>query len=195
MRLRLLRLFFLIALVVLAACNRPQSETPGPAVDSTQPLIETVPAVAETEQSKAFLPVINSGAENLEDVQVDPHIEILVSPTDVKVGDTLTVVGRPVELGLPYYHLIIRDEGVQQIEPIVQVTYDNQVKQLSGTSRVLEFISAEGQMDQATFQLKAVAAGKTTISISATGEVNIGSSGSHMWSGGGSGDVLVTVQP
>lgn len=196
MRLRILSVFLLMALAGLVACNRPQATTAAlPIQDSPQPLIPTLPPPTEAGQDKAFLPMISNEGEATEGLQLDPHVEILVSPTTLKIGDTLTVIGRPVELGLPYYYLIIRDEGVQQVEPIVQVTYDNQIQTMSGSSKVLEFVSAEGKMDQATFQLKAIAAGQTTITISATGEVNSGSSGSSMWSGGGSGDVLITVQP
>ena len=196
MQSRILRTLILIVLASLAACNRPQATSSVPPVQITaQPLVPTEPLPLETEQAKAFLPVISNDGEAPEGVQVDPHVEILASQTEIKVGDTVTITGRAVELGLPYFALIVRDDGVQQVEPIVQVTYDNQVKPMSGTSHVLEFISASGQMDQATFQLKAIAAGQTTITISATGEVNVGSSGSSMWSGGGSGDVLITVQP
>lgn len=193
---RILRILILIVLASLAACNRPQATSSvSPVQITAQPLVPTEPLPPETEQAKAFLPVISNDGEAPEGVQVDPHVEILASQTEIKVGDTVTITGRAVELGLPYFALIVRDDGVQQVEPIVQVTYDNQVKPMSGTSQVLEFISASGQMDQATFQLKAIAAGQTTITISATGEVNVGSSGSSMWSGGGSGDVLITVQP
>jgi hypothetical protein len=196
MRLRFLSVLLLIFLAGLFACNRPQATTPVvPVQESPQPLIPTPPSPTETGQDKAFLPVISNEGEAPQGLQVDPHVEILVSPTSVKVGDTLMVIGRPVELGLPYYYLIVRDEGVQQVEPIVRVTYDNQIQAMTGVSQVLEFVSAEGKMDQATFQLKAIAPGQTTVTISATGEVNVGSSGSSMWSGGGSGDVLVTVQP
>lgn len=196
MRLRIFSVCLLLSLVGLTACNRPQATTQAPSIqESPQPLIPTLPQPTDTGQEKAFLPVISSEGEASEGLQLDPHVEILVSPTTVKVGDLLTVTGRPVDLGLPYYYLIVRDEGVQQVEPIVQVTYESKIQTMSGASQVLEFVSAEGKMDQATFQLKAIAAGQTTITISATGEVNSGSSGSSMWSGGGSGDVLVTVQP
>jgi hypothetical protein len=196
MRLHILRVLLLMFLAVLVACNRPQATTPAPPIqDSPQPLIPALQSPAETGQEKAFLPVISNEGESSEGLQVDPHVEMLVNPTTVKVGDMLTVIGRPVELGLPYYYLIVRDEGVQQVEPVARVTYDNQLQAMTGSSQLLEFVSAQGKMDQVTFQLKAVAAGQTTITISVTGEVNVGTSGSSMWSGGGSGDVLVTVQP
>ncbi len=197
MRLGTLKSFVMVILAVLVvACNRPGLTVSVPTNQATsQPLIPTITAPSQTDQEKAFLPVISNEGETQNGVQVDPHVEILASPTELKVGDILTVIGRPVELGLPYYNLTVRDDGVQQVEPIVQVTYDNQVKAMGGTSQVLEFVSAEGEMNQATFQLKAIAAGETTVTISATGEVNVGSSGSSMWSGAGSGDVLITVQP
>lgn len=197
MRLGISKSLILILLAVATvACNRPQATNSAPSIQTTsQPVISTVTVPGETDQQKAFLPVISNEGESQEGIQVDPHIEIMASPTELKVGDTLTVIGRPVELGLPYYNLVVRDEGVQQVEPIVQVTYDNQVKPMNGTSQVLEFVSAEGEMNQATFQLKAIAAGQTTVTISATGEVNVGSSGSSMWGGAGSGDVVINVQP
>jgi hypothetical protein len=193
---RYVRGLILVVLIVLTACNRPEAPSLLPPTELLpQPAAPSEPTLAESELNKAFLPAINANGGTPEGVQVDPHVEILASQTDLKVGEVLTITGRPVELGLPYFYLIVRDEGVQQVEPLVQVTYDNQVKPMTGTSQVLEIVSAEGQMDLATFQLKAISAGQTTITISATGEVNVGSSGSYMWSGGGSGDVLITVSP
>lgn len=196
MYLRYIRGFILITLIALAACNRPEApSTIPPTQVSPQPVEPLEPPPAESDENKAFLPAINTNGGTQQGVQVDPHVEILASQTDLRVGDIFTVTGRPVELGLPYFYLIVRDEGVQQEEPLVQVTYDNQVKPMTGASQVLEIVSAEGKMDLATFHLKAISPGQTTITISATGEVNVGSSGSFMWSGAGSGDVLITVSP
>jgi len=196
MKLRILGSVILVVLVGLVACNRPEgTSSMPPAEKSPESVIPSEPLPTEPDLNRAFLPAINLDSGTPVGVQVDPHVEILADKTDLMIGEVLTVTGRPVELGLPYYYLMVRDEGVQQVEPMVQVTYDNQVKPMDGTSQVLEFVSASGQMDLATFQLKAIAPGRTTITISATGEVNVGSSGSYMWSGGGSGDVLITVQP
>ncbi len=193
---RILRGFMLMVLLVLAACNRPETPSSVPPTQLLpQPTALSEPMPTEADLNKAFLPAISANGDAPQGVEVDPHVEILVSQTELKVGDVLTVTGKPVELGLPYYYLIVRDEGIQQAEPLVQVTYDNQVKLMSGKSQVFEFVSAEGQMGLATFQLKAISTGQTTITISATGEMNVGSSGSYMWSGGGSGDILILVNP
>jgi hypothetical protein len=191
-----LRGFLLVVLLALGACNRPEASSSIPQTQlAPQPVAPSESIPTEADLNKAFLPAISANVGTPQGVQVDPHVEILVNQTEVKVGEVITITGRPVELGLPYFYLIVRDEGVQQVEPLVQVTYDNQVKPMSGTSQILEIISSEGKLDLATFQLKAIAPGQTTITISATGEVNVGSSGSYMWSGGGSGDVLIVVSP
>jgi hypothetical protein len=124
---------------------------------------------------------------------VDPRIELTATATTLKVGDLVTIQGVAVDIGLPYYYLVVRDDGVQDMPPLVMVTYENILTVQNGTSQVVEFVSAEGNNNQVTFELKAKAPGVTTVSIEATGEIH--SSAGTNWNGGGSGSVVITVIP
>ena len=119
-------------------------------------------------------------------------VEIEASADTVRVGETLTVTGRPVGVGLPYYALVIRDNGVQDAPPVVQITYANKIDSQFDSSQVLELVSAQASQEQATFVLLARQPGLTTISVNATGEVQPPDSGGKAWSGA-SGSVVITV--
>lgn len=154
---------------------------------------------AESTQYSVFLPgvgreptpAVDSGGEPTS-IAVDPHVEIEASQTTLKVGEFLTVVGRAVGIGRPYYYLNVRDEGIQDALPMVQVTYNNQVTRLEAASLMLELVSAEGSKDEVTFMLHAKEVGVTSITISATGDIQ-GSTDEGTWSGGGSGTIVITV--
>jgi hypothetical protein len=73
------------------------------------------------------------------------------------------------------------------------VTYSNQVTPLGGSSGVLEFVSAEGGLEQVKFVLRANAPGSTTVTVIATGEIHNPGSGQASWTGQGSGAVDITV--
>jgi hypothetical protein len=106
------------------------------------------------------------------------------------------LLATPVGIGLPYYYLNARDEGVQNADPMVQVTYENQITPGKGSSQVLEFVSAQGAMDKAEFVLRAKAPGLTTLTVTATGEIQLKQEGTpSVWSGAGSGSVVITVKP
>jgi hypothetical protein len=125
--------------------------------------------------------------------QTDPHIEIDLSQTLYKVGDIITIVGQVVDIGLPYYTVIVRDEGVQDAPPVAEVTYENQVTLKENSSKVLELQSASATMNQITLTFLAKSAGKTTVTIQAIGEVHQGSGGAALWQGG-SGEVVIIVE-
>jgi hypothetical protein len=105
----------------------------------------------------------------------------------------ITLTARPVLIGLPYYYLVVRDEGVQDAPPMAQVTYENQVTGPENTSQVVAFVSAQGGMDQAVFVVRALAAGVTTLGVTATGEIT--SSAGVTWNGAGSGELTIQVLP
>jgi hypothetical protein len=114
-------------------------------------------------------------------------VEICASATTLQVGDAVTIVGVPVDIGLPYYQLSLDDE------PIVRVTYEGQVTRLEGTNAVFELVSAEGTMRQVTFVLRAQATGTVKAAIGATGEIHYGYPGPATWAGGGSDPIQITV--
>ncbi len=151
-----------------------------------------------------FLPQIRSGSvataapgqPEPSTTDEEPRVELSASADTLRVGETVTLVAKPVGIGLPYYYLNARDEGVQNADPIVQVTYDNQMTPGKGSSQVLEIVSAIGEMGKAEFELRAKAPGLTTITVTATGEVQLKQEGTpSVWSGAGSGSVVITVKP
>lgn len=124
---------------------------------------------------------------------VDPHVEICAIPAVLKVGDTLSVAGQAVDVGLPIFSLFVQDEDTSAPAHLADVTYGNEVTPGTESSRLLEFVSAEGGMDRAVFVLRAVRPGTALLRISASGEVHYGFPGPAMWGGGGSEDIRVTV--
>jgi hypothetical protein len=163
--------------------------TQAPQLAATQPVTNTL-----------YLPVIpdggggESGGTGGEGSQTggSPSISLEANPVILGVGETLTVVGRPVGIGLPYYDLTVQDQGAQQAQVLGRVTYENVTQPQPGVSQVLELVSAEGSMDQATFVLRGKGPGTAAVQITATGEVQ-SDSGAYMWSGGSSQAIAVTV--
>ncbi len=142
-------------------------------------------------QSEMETPVVQD--QDVTSQTFDPHVEIQVNNAKLHVGDTLVLVARPVDIGAPIYSLIVRDEGVQDAPPAANVTSENKVAALENSSHVLEFISAEGQSDQATFILRAKTAGVTTVSVEASGEIHNPYNAHETMNGGGMGSVLIYV--
>lgn len=124
---------------------------------------------------------------------VDPHIEICVIPATLKVGETLSVVGEAVDVGLPIFSLFVQDEGTSVPAHLADVTYGNELTPSAESSQLLEFVSAEGGMGRVVFVLRALKPGTALVRISASGEIHYGSPGPAMWGGGGSDDIRVTV--
>jgi hypothetical protein len=201
--------FYLIGLsltlaLAMLACNATTigGSTATPQTTATKPFVpQELPAPTK---NSVYLPQIRSGesmtatpgqAGPTQAVD-EPRVDLSASSDTLRVGETLTLVAKPVGIGLPYYYLNARDEGVQNADPMVQVTYDNQMTTESGTSQVLELVSANGDMNKAEFVLRAKAAGLTTLTVTATGEIQLKQEGTPTtWSGAGSGSVVVTVKP
>jgi len=189
-----------VILALLALACGPNTPTAAPPATENVIISTEVPA-PETPADKVFVPNVSAGEDVSQPSSVqeepattpDPQVQVEANTTTLKVGESLTVTGKPIGIGLPYYYLIVRDEGVQDAPPLVQITYDNHPTPLEGSSQVLEFVSAEGSMEVVTFTLRAKAAGVTTVMINATGEVP-GSDGTA-WGGEGSGIILITVNP
>ena len=200
---RFWRLLLLPGLLMLLslACSEG---TPYP-VDPAQVSPDLTPAAGEISpdqpgQYKVFIPEANSGAAaapqspNLQmPAEFDPHVTIEVERATLSVGEVLVIVGRPVQIGKPFYSLSARDEGVQDEQPLASISYDNVIAQGAGFSQVLEFISAQADQTQVTFLLRARGVGVTTVTIHATGEISVGYPGPETIVGDGSGSVLINV--
>lgn len=183
----LIALFVLIGVILACSTGEPTQLSPSPVVTGLpsgtpfQP--ESNPSVTE-----GMTPSPDSRSAD----EIDAYVQVEASKIDLKVGDIMTITGRPVNIGQPYYYLVLRDEGVQDNPYTVMVTSDNQVTPGEGRSQVLEFVSAKGGMDQVEFVLRAIAQGVTAVDIEATGEVR-NPNGGATFMGSGSGSVLVIV--
>lgn len=192
-------LLFVLAVIVLSACNyAAPADVPSPQPSRQQLSTQTVPK--STAEHQVFIPAIQSQSGKTPQSDqgnipqtFDPHVDIQVNNASIKVGDTLVLVARPVDISAPIYSLLIRDEGVQDAPPAANVTFENKVTALENSSKVLEFISAEGQPEQATFFLRATAAGTTTVTIEASGEIHGPDADQATVNGSGMGSVLITV--
>ena len=107
----------------------------------------------------------------------------------------VTIMGYPVDLGLPYYTLLYRnDPDAGKPAWILEVTYDNQVKRLVEGTEPLEFVSVAASNSWVEIVLRAVRPGSAAYFISATGEIHYGYPGPATWGGGGSETILITVE-
>lgn len=113
-------------------------------------------------------------------------IQISADATEVQVGDTLTITGVPVGIGIPYYTLTL-SSGAQ-----VTVTYYNELRDVLDSDAQFEIISAVGEMNSVTFTLRALAPGTIRAAISATGEVGT-PEGAFSWSGATSEELEIVV--
>ena len=192
-----------LALAALA-CNLPALGGPTASQTPTSTTTFSPQNLVSPTRNSVFLPQIRSGSS----VTTTPggagpaasdseaRVDLTASSDTLRVGETVTLVATPVGIGLPYYYLNARDEGVQNADPMVQVTYDNQVKPGKGSSQVLEFVSADGGMYKAEFVLRGKAPGLTTLTVMASGEIQLKQEGTpYVWRGAGSGSLVITVKP
>ncbi|MCC7358301.1 MAG: hypothetical protein IT317_02420 [Anaerolineales bacterium] len=125
--------------------------------------------------------------------QVDPHVEVCLSATEVTVGQPVVLVGRAVDIGLPAWSLAARENEAGEFEPVVTIDGAGQVA-LVGTARsILSFVEAERSLDGVVLHFVAQANGQVEWQLSATGEVHYGYPGPAMWAGGTADVVTVYV--
>jgi len=199
--------FVLLIVLALVACSTVVPLVAVPTATPTRPVVPQVVVTTVTPQVRPGMPCVITatrtpapnaptlapGGPGQAQKQVDPHVEICASTTRVKAGDFVTILGKPVDIGLPYYTLSIQDSGALEAA-LIEVTYDNQARPSRGASRVFEFESAHGEMNQVTFVLRAQAAGTAEVRIGATGEIHYGYPGPATYAGGGSDSLLITVE-
>lgn len=114
-----------------------------------------------------------------------PFVQISADATQLQVGDTVTITGVPVNIGIPYYTLALSSGAT------MTVTYTNQVRDASSDAQ-FEIVSATAEMNQVTFVLRALAPGTVQAVISATGEVT-SPEGAFSWSYGTSEPLELVV--
>lgn len=209
----LVLIVFILALAMIA-CSLPGFSGPvgggeAPPASTQESVVIPGIIVGETPQSQpvppsqdqqVFLPNVESSGQNdlnesypAPEEVVDPYVSIEIDTTSVTVGETFSVTGWPVQIGMPYYYLIVRDEGVQDALPLAQITYNNEFTPGEGSSQVIEVVEARADMQNATFTLRAIGAGNTTLEISVTGEVHTNQGA--LWSGAASGAVMIQALP
>jgi hypothetical protein len=114
-----------------------------------------------------------------------PRIEISATAQTLKVGDTVTLTGIPVGIGIPYYTLKLSSGGS------FTVTYTDEIRD-STPDALFEVVEAHAEMNLVTFTLRALAPGSADATISATGEVR-SQDGAFSWGGGSSAPLALTV--
>ena len=121
---------------------------------------------------------------------LEPHPEISssVRVNRLRVGNTLTLTGVPINIGLPIYTLTL-SSGAS-----AHVRYDNQEQTIVSSDAQFEIVSMQGSMNEVTFTIRALAAGTVEATISATGEIKE-ANGTFMWSGGTAPTLTLTVNP
>lgn len=117
-----------------------------------------------------------------------PHIELSVSDTAPHVGGQLTVTGRSVNIGLEMFSIGLTSGGVYT------VSFENKPGQTT-PDPLLELVSLDGHNGGVTAVFKAIKAGKTSVNISASGEVGVLSLGTPVltWGNAGSESVEITI--
>ncbi len=126
--------------------------------------------------------------------RVDPHVEVCASATTVSVGQQITLVGQVVDIGLPYFFLMVRPAGTGDFQQWVAITYNNEIKGQADSAEPLELVSARADMYQIGVVLRARSAGAVDVAVNATGEVHYGYPGPAMWAGGNSSPLTLVVQ-
>ena len=125
---------------------------------------------------------------------MDPHVEVCASATTVSVGQSIILLAQVVDIGLPYFNVMVRPAGGGEFQPWLTVTYSNEIKTQADSAEPLELVSAHGDMHQLVVVLRARSAGAVDVVVNATGEVHYGYPGPAMWEGGGSNPLTLVVQ-
>jgi hypothetical protein len=173
---------FLFPLITLAlACASPNVPNPYRA-PTLIPLIKPTNTV---------MPTLTSAPPS---TQVNPRIELRLSAATIKVGDTVTVTAQAIDLGLPIFYIRVKD-GTGDFQEVAQITYDNKTRSVKDVSKILEFVSGSGGLNQATIVLRGRAAGAASLQINATGEIHYGYPGPATFGGGASPILTIQVNP
>ncbi len=122
----------------------------------------------------------------------EPSVMLSADSPRVRVGDTLTLTGVPVNIGLPYYTLTLSSGAALTITYAGEVTPPGVDGALARDS-IFEIVSAQAALNRVSVVLRALAPGSVEAVISATGEVRT-PEGAFTWSGGASQPLLLTVE-
>lgn len=158
------------SLVEIASTRPILTFTPAPPIFTQQPILpESIPTPPLPVPSPPGhptalpLPPITDANARLAGAQV----EISAQPAAATVGDLITLIGRPANLGLPQYTLYLRGE------PAVIIRHDGQLIFQGFTGSVVEFVSASAGQSEVEFTLRAAQPGVVEASIAVLGEVRL----------------------
>lgn len=184
-------LHFLLPLIWLAlACASPNIPNPYRA-----PTL--IPLNKPTNTATVFgVPTLTSAPPSTmtPSSQVNPRIELRLSATTIKMGEAVTVTAQAIDLGLPIFYIRVKD-GTGDFQELVQITYDNKTRNAKDVSKILEFVSGSGGLNQATLVLRGRAAGTASLQVNATGEIHYGYPGPATFGGGSSPVITIQVNP
>ncbi len=176
------------------AMPRPATPLPPPSNTPIPPAAAALCPIVATRTPPPGAPTYVPGGPNPPRGPVDPHLEICASAATLRVGDTLTITGVPVDIGLPYYMLLVKDGDSAIYTHVSEVTYENKPRGDPLPSALFEFVSAQASMREVTFVIRATHSGTATVRISASGEIHYGYPGPATFSGGSSDPLLITVK-
>jgi len=174
-------------------CVTPTAWAPTP-VPLTLQAPAGAPCLIVTRTPPPSAPTAVANGAALPDRRVDPHVEVCASATTVSIGQSITLVGQVVDIGLPYFNVMVRPAGARDFQPWLTITYSNEIKTQADSAEPLELVSAQGDMHQVVLVLRARSAGAVDVIVNATGEVHYGYPGPAMWAGGGSNPLTLVVQ-
>ncbi|MGE5138496.1 MAG: hypothetical protein ACM3JD_03450 [Rudaea sp.] len=180
---------------------RPSPSEPAARVTATRvsAVLTPLPAprcpIIATRTPPAGAPTYVAGGPTTRTSPVDPHLELCANTSTAKVGDKIEVTGIPVDIGLPYYALLVKDETGDEWVRLAEISYENRVRFMSKDSGSYEVAGFNADKQQATFQLVARRPGRYAIRINATGEIHYGYPGPATFSGAGSDPIEISVEP
>lgn len=187
----------------LTPAPEPRLSPPEPAIQTPATRVSAVltplPAprcpITATRTPPPGAPTYVAGGPTTRTSPVDPHLELCASTATVKLGDKIEVTGIAVDIGLPYYALLVKDETVDEWVRLAELSYENRVRFMSKDTPSFEVAGFNADMQQVTFQLIARRPGRYAIRINATGEIHYGYPGPATFSGAGSDPIQVSVEP
>ncbi|HSD82930.1 MAG TPA: hypothetical protein VLG46_03680 [Anaerolineae bacterium] len=124
---------------------------------------------------------------------VDPHIALCGSGTTVAVGQVMTLTGLAVDIGLPYYSVMVQEPSATQPAELARITYNQESKIFEQASQLVQVIGLTADMKHIQVILRPLQSGTIQIWLTATGEIHYPNGA--MWAGGGSDHFTLTITP